>query len=217
MSTVPLYSALLSAVISAFVSWMISRLVLRETTARDLLLEALAVEALEEAWILEGHDAQSVTAKLSENRDLEEKQGSGKFWLRRVEVRAILDEAEWNSPSADTYGFVGTRRAWIVRNEVTARMAMPGPTLRHYPALISSRGREELCGWIERVQNAYRRPLWLIWLRSLNSNGLEMLRSLLVAVAQPDRVEVLKGGLTPRAIAFLEEIRKKWPVKLNAT
>jgi len=40
-----------NALISAAVSWVISRLVLRENTARELLSEALAVQALEEAWV----------------------------------------------------------------------------------------------------------------------------------------------------------------------
>jgi hypothetical protein len=51
-----LVSVLISAVgvaISALVSWVTSRLVLGENTARELLSEALAVQALEEAWIVE--------------------------------------------------------------------------------------------------------------------------------------------------------------------
>jgi hypothetical protein len=72
MSAVPLFSTLLSAIISAIVLWTISLYLLRKTTARDLLSEALAVQALEEAWILQGYDQQHLTAKLSENPDLKE-------------------------------------------------------------------------------------------------------------------------------------------------
>src|SRR5262249_24442308 len=84
MSAMPLFSALLSVIISAIVSWTISLYLLQKTTARELLSEALAIQALEEAWILEGHDEQSSTAKLRENPGLKENPGSGKFWLRRV-------------------------------------------------------------------------------------------------------------------------------------
>ena len=72
MSAVPLFSTLLSAIISAIVLWTISLYLLRKTTARDLLSDALAVQALEEAWILQAYDEQHLTAKLSENPDLKE-------------------------------------------------------------------------------------------------------------------------------------------------
>jgi hypothetical protein len=134
--------------------------------------------------------------------------GSRKLWLKRVEVRAVLDEANWNSPSTKPYGFVGTRRAWIVRNEITKRYL--GPTTEHYPALISSRGREELCGWIERVQKAHAGPP--IW-RTVRDSDLEMLRPLLQQLAREDIVEVLSrhDGLTTKSVAFLIGIRKRWP------
>jgi hypothetical protein len=145
--------------------------------------------------------------KISEYPKLREGEGTGKFWLRRVEVRAILDEAHWNSPSEEPYGFVSTRRAWIVRNEVRPGSVYPGPTREHYPALISSKGREELCGWIERVQNAYRGPPMI---RALTDDGLKMLRPLLIPLAQSDRVDVLRSGLSSSAIGFLEQIRSRW-------
>jgi hypothetical protein len=204
----PVVSAVLGASISALVSWIVYRRVLQERTARELLLEALSVQALEEAWILEGRDEQSFSQKISQNRNLKEGPSADELWLRRVEVRAILDEAEWNSPSKEPYGFVGTRRAWIVRDEVQKnRIVILGPTQRHYPALISSKGREELCGWVERVQNAYRGPFWI---RALHEDGLEMLRPLLVAVAQEDRIEMLRDGLTSQAVNFLMTIKARW-------
>jgi hypothetical protein len=169
-----IFTSIITLVISAAVSWSISRLVLRENTARELLSEALAVQALEEAWIVEGYDGADLSIKVSDNPKLEEGPGKGKLWLRRVEVRAVLDEAEWNSPSEEPYGFVGTRRAWIVRNEVRGQLR-PGPTKKHYPALISSRGKEELCGWIERVRSANTKPLFPLF-KTLSDKDLDLLR-----------------------------------------
>jgi hypothetical protein len=190
-------------VISAVVAWVISRLVLREGVARELLSEALLIQASEDAWILEGHDEQNLSAKLTEHPNLKEEPGSGKFWLRRVELRAILDKAEWNSPTKEPYGFVRAKRAWIVRNEIRKDPKV-APTHKHYPALISSKGREELCGWIERVQYAYHRAFVL---RALSKRGLEILRPLLVAVAGQDRIEILRGGLSDDVVRFLTQIR----------
>src|SRR5262249_34922119 len=64
----PFIFTVANALISAAVSWVISRLVLRENTARELLSEALAVQALEEAWIVEGYDESDLSTKVSDNR-----------------------------------------------------------------------------------------------------------------------------------------------------
>jgi hypothetical protein len=202
-----IFVALVSVLISAAVSWLISRLVLRENTARELLSEALAIQALEEAWIVEGYDEADRSIKVNDNPKLEEERGSGKLWLRRVEVRAVLDEAEWNSPSEEPYGFVGTRRAWIVRNEIRGQPRL-GPTKKHYPALISSRGKEELCGWIEHVRNANARPLFPL-LKTLSDKDLDLLRPLLLQLAREDIVRILarNGSLTSESVCFLERIR----------
>jgi len=206
----PFIFTVANALISAAVSWVISRLVLRENTARELLSEALAVQALEEAWIVEGYDESDLSTKVSDNRKLEEEPRSGKFWLRRVEVRAVLDEPEWNSPSEEPYGFVGTRRAWIVRNEVRGPLR-PGPTKKHYPALISSRGKEELCGWIEGVRSANTKPLFPLF-KTLSDKDLDLLRPLLLQLAREDIVRILarNDGLTSESVRFLERIRQKW-------
>jgi hypothetical protein len=123
--------------------------------------------------------------------------------LRKVEVRAILDEFKWNSPSKQCYGFLEYRHAWIIRNATTETdKAYQGETAAEYgpPALLSSRGFEELASWIERVASAHPpcRPF-----RMLSSRGLRMLRPLLLAISSPDRVGVFKGRLTPEAKRFL--------------
>jgi hypothetical protein len=46
--------------------------------------------------------------------------------------------------------------------------------------------------------------------RALTDDGLNMLRPLLIALAQPDRVQVLRSGLSSEAIRFLERIRSRW-------
>jgi hypothetical protein len=203
--------AFLNVLISAIVSWSISRRVLSENTARELLSEALAVQALEEAWILESHDPSRVAAaKLSTNPNLKEERGSGELWLRRVEVRAVLDEGIWNSPTRAPYGFIETRRAWIVRDSVVEGRAYKGPTQIHHPALLSSRATEELGGWISRVTNAYRRSFVF---RALDDRQLEMLRPLLQALVTEDRIKILRDNLTEEAVSLLEELRTKWQPK----
>jgi hypothetical protein len=110
-----------NALISAAVAWVISRLVLRENTARELLSEALAVQALED------------------------------------------------------------------------------------PALISSRGKEELCGWIERVRSANTKPLFPLF-KTLSDKDLDLLRPLLLQLAKEDIVRILarNDGLTSESVRFLE-------------
>ena len=124
-----------------------------------------------------------------------------------MEVRAVQDEGEWNSPTRAPYGFIEARRAWIVRDNVGDGRAYEGPTEIHYPALISSRAREELCGGSARVTNAYRR---LFVFRALNDDQLEMLRPLLLALVKDDRIKILCPDLTDEAVAFLIELRARW-------
>src|SRR6266700_2637259 len=73
----------------------IARLNRQESTARDLLTEALAVLKLQESWILQGPGSRE--AKISDHPSLGETEQASSLWLRRVEIRAVLDEAEWNS------------------------------------------------------------------------------------------------------------------------
>jgi len=136
------------------------------------------------------HDPSRVAAaKLSAHPNLKEERGSGDLWLRRVEVRAVLDEGEWNSATWTPYGFIETRRAWIVRDNV------------------GDRAKEELCGCIARVTNVYRQ---FFVFRALNDDQLEMLRSLLLALVTDDRIKILRHDLTDEAVAFLIELRAKW-------
>src|SRR5437588_2542791 len=138
-------SGLFGAMISAAVSLFVFSRIRQDNVARELLSEALAVQALEEAWIVQGYDKASLSIRINEHPGLKEekeKDPASRLWLRRVEIKAVLDEAYWNSPSKEPYAFVGTRRAWIVRNEVGPDRHQ-GPTKEHYPALMSSRGREE--------------------------------------------------------------------------
>jgi hypothetical protein len=186
--------------LSALVTWRM----LRENTARELLSEALAIQACMEAWILEGPNYSRL--KLSENKGLPTEPEDNSLWLRKVEVRFVLDDSKWNSPKAQYYGLIEGRRTWIVRNEVldyppTHTGARPGD---YHPALLSSRAFEELCGWIERVVSA--RSGWM-----LSSHRLKMLRPLLTAVATEDRIEVfgIENRLSQRAHKFLTRYRER--------
>ena len=67
-----------------------------ENTARELLSEVVALLALQEGWLLQGEGSQ--TAKLSDHPGLTDAKSSSGLWLLPVELRAILDEAQWNSP-----------------------------------------------------------------------------------------------------------------------
>jgi hypothetical protein len=204
-------TGLLGALIGASSTFLIARRALREATQRQLLSDAMAIQALEEAWILEGYNDEHLAAKLSDYPSLKEKKGkedsSGeKLWLRRVEVRFVLDEANWHSPQSKPYGFIGVRRAWIVRDDLTQGMSHSGPTTVHYPALISSRGKEELCAWIEQVQSAYDGRFWT----ALSEHGLLMLRPLLAAVAKQDRIDLLRSELSDKAVRFLVMLKNRY-------
>jgi hypothetical protein len=191
--------------------WEAAENVRRETTARELLSDAASILALKEAWILQGPGSE--LAKITDVPVLEGAQvgQTDGLWLRQVEIRAILDEASWNSPTDQSFGFIEHRRVWIARYEVKPDqpLAMASPKTKiHFPALISSRGRGELCNWIERVAIAHDAD-------TLSDAGLAVLRPLLVSVAQEDRVAILKATLSPRAQAFLAQIRARWGNKAN--
>jgi len=128
-----------------------------------------------------------------------------------VEIRAILDEAQWNPPPEPSYGFLQGRKVWIIRNEISpgAPLSYSGVTQEHFPALISSAGRQELCAWIERVQIAYNAG-------TLTDRGLTPLRPYLVPLAQEDRVKAFRILLSQDARNFLAEVRTRWGGKLFA-
>jgi hypothetical protein len=178
---------ILGTVIGAIVGGMItagallytSSQVLQTNTARELLSEVIALVSLKEGWLLQGKGSQ--TAKLSDNPGLLETESSSGLWLLPVEIRAILDEAQWTSPSGQSYGFMQGRRVWIVRNEIApdAPLSYSGFTQEHFPALISTAGIQELCAWIERVQIAHNGG-------TLTDRGL-LRRPHLVPLAQEDQ------------------------------
>jgi hypothetical protein len=189
------FGAIGGGLLSGYITWRM----LRENTARELLSEALAVQALKEAWILEGRDYQHLT--LSDNR---EPMGEG-VWLRHVEVRAVLDDATWNSPQDQCYGFIDGRRAWIVRNQLVdepVTNSQGGPLYDH-PALLSSRAFEELAGWVERVASA--KYGW-----TLSRRGLEMLKPLLEPASREDRIIVFGDRLSLKARQFLKWYRENY-------
>jgi len=180
-----------------------------ENTARELLSEVVALMGLQEGWLLQGEGNQ--TAKLSDHPGLPETQSGSGLWLLPVEIRAILDEAQWNAPSDPSYGFLQGRSVWIIRNQILpdAPLSYSGVNQAHFPALISSAGRQELCAWIERVQIAYNGG-------TLTDRGLAPLRPYLVPLAQEDRVNALRILLSRDARNFLAEIRARWGKALFA-
>ncbi|MBI4546388.1 MAG: hypothetical protein HY707_00285 [Ignavibacteriae bacterium] len=182
---------------------------------RQLLSEIMSIYALKEAWIVEGQDYHK--SKLSQNRYLSEIQGGG-LWLHRVDVRAVVDQLEWNAPPNQYYRFIDSTRTWIVRDEVREDRPpsyphlLPSTHLESHPAVLSSRGMMELCGWIERVSIVWSTRFFL-WRRSrlLSRRGLEMLWPHLIPVAGKDRVEIFGDRLSARAKDFLAFYCKHYP------
>lgn len=204
-----LIGAITGSIITAGVFLYTSTKARQENTARELLSEVVALVSLQEGWLLQGEGSR--TAKLSDNSGLLEAQRGSGLWLLPVEIRTILDEAQWNSPSDPSYGFIEGRRVWIIRNEILpgAPLAYSGVVQEHFPALISSAGRQELCAWIERVQIAYNGG-------TLTNRGLAPLRPYLVPLAQGDRVSAFRSLLSQDARNFLAEIRARWGKALFA-
>ena len=203
----PILGALIGAIVAGIItSGMLlytSRSAGQETTARELLSEVIALVSLKEGWLLQGEGSQ--TAKLSDHPGLPLTQSGSGLWLMPVEIRVILDEAQWNSPPDPSYGFIQGRRVWIIRDQVLpdAPLSYSGVKEAHFPALISSDGRQELCAWIERVQIAYNGG-------TLTDQGLAPLRPYLVPLAQEDRVSALRILLSQDARNFLAGIRARW-------
>jgi len=182
---------------------------LQASTARELLSEVVAIVSLQEGWLLQGEGSR--TAKLSDKPGLPETRSGSGLWLMPVEIRVILDEAQWNSPSDPGYGFIQGRKVWIIRNQISpdVPLSYSGVNEEHFPALISSAGRQELCAWVERVQIAYNGG-------TLTDRGLAALRPYLVPLAQEDRVSAFQILLSQDARNFLAEIRARWGKALFA-
>jgi len=201
--------ALLGGTITAGTLLYTSTKAQQGNTARELLSEVIALVSLKEGWLLQGEGSR--TAKLSDKPGLSETQSDTGPWLLPVEIRAILDEAQWNAPSNQNYGFMQGRRVWIIRDQVLpeAALSYSGVTQEHFPALISFAGMQELCAWIERVQIARNSG-------TLTDLGLTSLRPYLVPLAQEDRVRAFRVLLSPDAQKFLADIRARWGKKLIA-
>ena len=76
--------------VALLVTWWVDG---RARDVRELLHRGLEIQALKEAWILEGRGHEQ--AKLSMHPNLPEASPSdGGLWLRRVEIRAVLAQAK---------------------------------------------------------------------------------------------------------------------------
>src|SRR5439155_1470500 len=115
-----------------------------------------------------------------------------------------------NAPTNSySYGFIKGRRAWIVRDVLergSAYQRMRSGEISYHPALMSSKGIEELCAWIEEVASARSRRIEKF--QRLSSTGIAMLDFLLLAVTADDRVKVFGNRLTTRARNFLQSYRR---------
>lgn len=199
---IAIMSALSGAIVAAFFTWFTWRHSERRNLERELLSEALSVQALKEAWILEGQDLNKLS--LSSNKGLPSQPMNKGPWLHRVEVRAVLDDESWTYHPNPFYGFKDGRRTWIVRDIIREES---DSDVDSRPGLLSSKAKEELCGWIERVASA-RSGHWLLNPR-LSNNGLKMIYPLLNPLAQEDKLKVLESALTPRAQRFLKKHNEK--------
>ncbi len=194
----------LGVLVGAFLSVYTWRKSAQANNARELLSDALLIQAQKEAWILEGPGYQK--ENLSKNKGLPTEPQDTGLWLRNVEVRFVLDNLEWKSPEQQRYCVIEGRRTWIVRDKICGlRPAYLGASPDDcYPALLSSKAFEELSGWIERVSSAKK---WGV----LDRHGVEMLRPLLDAVCTEDRIEVFgENRLSDTARKFLRGHRKKY-------
>ena len=106
-----LIGAVIASTITAGVFLYTGTRVLQANTARELLSEVVAINSLQEGWLLQGEGSQ--TAKLSDHPGLPGTQSGSGLWLMPVEISVILDEAQWNSSSDPSYGFIQGRRVWL--------------------------------------------------------------------------------------------------------
>jgi hypothetical protein len=184
----------------------------REAMAQHLLSEALRIQALIQAWIIVGKDWEN--QKLDPSSPLEttsKPSDENDPALYPVEIRSVLDKRIWNAPPgplAQFYRFLRHRRTWILRAEIKPGISygkdLAASDKGGRQCIISSRGVEEVCGWIEEVASA--RSRWL-----LSPFAFDILQSILPAVAGCDRLEILQFRLSHRARHFLESYRKDHP------
>jgi hypothetical protein len=208
MSVIISWASLIISIIALGISWWANIALKRDEIARALLTEAQVVWGLEEAWILEGPNYDKV--KLSELPNLPTERSHDGLWLRKVEVRAILDEAVWNASGVRPfYNFIDSRRTFTVRDELLIDRPPSQPThqsnylaVKPHPALISSKGYNEIRGWIERVASAYEA-------RFLSADGIAMIQSYIMNVYGEDRLNNYGPLLSARAQKFLRNQRNK--------
>jgi hypothetical protein len=197
---------------AVFSYWFHLRPKERASMIIDLLRGAMRVQALEEAWIVEAIDndgkpseALARQAVLTRDETLPEGEpanGNG-CYLRRVEVRGVLDSPKWCCTVADPfYARLGARRAWIVRE----RLLSTDVGRDHRPALVSSAAIEELVAWMEQVAAARKGKL-------LTDDGAKALWApLLFRVVKADILDYVSETprrLSPRARKTLDELGRK--------
>lgn len=206
-------SAIAGGLIAAIAVWYTWRATARRQIERELLREALEIQALLEAWHLEPGSGSAPELSACD-RPLPVQPSETDPWLRNVEVRAVLDSAKWNYPT-DTppcFDFVSGRRAWIVRDKIEGGIspsevaAAEAHNVVSKPALISSRGIEELSGWVEQVASAREGLPWFN--QMLTDAGLRMLDPLLAPLARRDVAKALERGLSERANELLTNYRR---------
>jgi hypothetical protein len=196
-------SGIIAALVSALVAASVAMKIARESTARELMRLAMQLQDMEEAWVLVS--PLGSTAALSHYRHLE-KDGDQQdgHTLRLVELRAVLDEAAWNPPEIEPIPTLQRRRRWIVRDIVTSERDYRGnQSDGFYPAMISSRGMQELVAWIKLVASAHRGLM-------LSGRGLQMLSHLLLAVSHERRIAAMEPWFSKNdpAVRFLKRIGK---------
>jgi len=200
-----LLGAIGGGLFSAWVTWRM----LKENAARELLSESMEIQGMLEAYILDGPNY--VNERFSENPQLtsDPKSNPKGLFLRKVEVRAVLDDAEWNLPEngISYYELPESRRTWIVRDRVMKPPlgSLGARTGDYHPALLTSKSFEELWAWIERVACARSGRL-------LTNIGLNLQRPLLGAVMGEDRITVINRThlLSKRAKKLLKKCRDKY-------
>lgn len=206
------FSGFFGVIIASYIAWYTWLKGSRGQMERDLLNEALDIQAATEAWYLE--PSQENVSRISAHKKpipIDE-HDENLSWLRKVEIRAVLDDSTWNYPtkSLPCYDFIEGRRAWIIRDEIKDESksypALPGQKVLSKPALISSKGIEELCGWVEKVASARQGCKWFN--QMLTDDGLKMIAPLLEALSGPDRIKAFDERLSERARLFLRQYRE---------
>ena len=217
-----LLGGVLGAVISASVTLHLSERQSQLDTVVRLDRAARRLFATKEAWILEGPSYR--IDGLHDHPNLPTKPGrdDGR-WLRKVEIRTVLDQEAWNVPPVQPpygsakflYGILGGRRAWIVRNRVTGDFShqedlADSPNLDPHPALISSEGLFEIAAWLEEVARAYYQE------RTIDDDDLHSLWRPLYVLSAQDRADILEGFVADDANRLMKKFRRDFSWKFES-